>query len=143
MHFVGSSEAGRIQDLDLGRGTTSSREGGTAARLMVQTNGRLPRAKAHSSFIENHGVSRCLLGDLLMVAATNIVVTLAATMVAIVIIGVLSTTAVTVRLSYNSYFLACFFSRNSIFLSQQISEQYFQAWLFSDTNRSPTSWCPL
>jgi hypothetical protein len=31
-----------------------------------------------------------------------------------------------VRLSYNPYFLACFFSRNNIFLSQQISEHYFQ-----------------
>jgi hypothetical protein len=31
-----------------------------------------------------------------------------------------------IRLSCNPYFLACFFSRNSIFLSQQISEQYFQ-----------------
>jgi hypothetical protein len=31
-----------------------------------------------------------------------------------------------VRLSYNPYFSACFFSRNSVFLSQQISEQYFQ-----------------
>jgi hypothetical protein len=79
-----------------------------------------------------------------MVAATDIVVTLAATMVAIVIIGVLSATAATVRLSCNPYFSACFFSRNSVFLSQpsvlfslffqpeqcflsqQISEQYFQ-----------------
>jgi hypothetical protein len=39
-----------------------------------------------------------------------------------------------VRLSYNSYFSACFFSRNSVFLSQQISEQYFQPWLFSEAN---------
>jgi hypothetical protein len=30
-----------------------------------------------------------------------------------------------VRLSYNPYFLAYFFSRNNVFLSQQISEQYF------------------
>jgi hypothetical protein len=30
-----------------------------------------------------------------------------------------------VRLSYNLYFSAYFFSRNSVFLSQQISEQYF------------------
>jgi hypothetical protein len=39
-----------------------------------------------------------------------------------------------VRLSYNSYFSTCFFSRNSVFLSQQISEQYFQPWLFSEAN---------
>jgi hypothetical protein len=39
-----------------------------------------------------------------------------------------------VRLSYNLYFSAYFFSRNSVFLSQQISEQYFQPWLFSETN---------
>jgi hypothetical protein len=28
--------------------------------------------------------------------------------------------------AYNPYFSACFFSRNSIFLSQQISQRYFQ-----------------
>jgi hypothetical protein len=27
--------------------------------------------------------------------------------------------------AYNPYFSACFFSRNNIFLSQQISQQYF------------------
>jgi hypothetical protein len=39
-----------------------------------------------------------------------------------------------VHLSYNLYFSAYFFSPNSIFLSQQISKQYFQSWLFSETN---------
>jgi hypothetical protein len=39
-----------------------------------------------------------------------------------------------VRLSYNPYFLACFFSCNSVFLSQQINEQYFQPWFFSKAN---------
>jgi hypothetical protein len=39
-----------------------------------------------------------------------------------------------VRLSYNPYFSACFFSWNNIFLSQQISEQYFQPWFFSEAN---------
>jgi hypothetical protein len=37
-------------------------------------------------------------------------------------------------LSYNPYFSAYFFSQNSNFLSQQINEQYFQPWLFSEAN---------
>jgi hypothetical protein len=32
-----------------------------------------------------------------------------------------------VHLAYNPPYLACFFSRNSIFLSQKISQQYFPA----------------
>jgi hypothetical protein len=40
-----------------------------------------------------------------------------------------------IRLSYNPYFSTCFFSRNRVFLSQQISEQYSQSWLFSEANR--------
>jgi hypothetical protein len=36
--------------------------------------------------------------------------------------------------AYNPYFLACFFSRNSVFLSQQISQQYFSAGLSAQPN---------
>ena len=39
-----------------------------------------------------------------------------------------------VRLSYNLYFLAYFFSRNSIFLSQQISRNSVSAYFFSEAN---------
>ena len=39
-----------------------------------------------------------------------------------------------VRLSYNPYFSACFFSRNSIFLSQQISRNSVSACFFSEAN---------
>jgi hypothetical protein len=36
--------------------------------------------------------------------------------------------------AYNSSFSACFFSRNSIFLSQQISQQCFSAGLSAQQN---------
>jgi hypothetical protein len=36
--------------------------------------------------------------------------------------------------AYNPSFSACFFSRNSIFLSQQISQQYFSAGLSAQPN---------
>jgi hypothetical protein len=36
--------------------------------------------------------------------------------------------------AYNSYFSACFFSRNNIFLSQKISQQYFSAGLSAQLN---------
>jgi hypothetical protein len=36
--------------------------------------------------------------------------------------------------AYNPSFLACFFSRNSIFLSQQISQQCFSAGLSAQPN---------
>jgi hypothetical protein len=39
-----------------------------------------------------------------------------------------------VHLAYNPYFSACFFSRNSIFLSQQISQQCFSAGLSAQPN---------
>jgi hypothetical protein len=39
-----------------------------------------------------------------------------------------------VHLVYNSYFSAYFFSRNSIFLSQQISQQCFSAGLSAQPN---------
>jgi hypothetical protein len=39
-----------------------------------------------------------------------------------------------VRFPYNPYFSTCFFKQNSIFLSQQISKQYFQSWFFSEAN---------
>ena len=39
-----------------------------------------------------------------------------------------------VCLSYNLYFSACLFSLNNIFLSQQISEQYFLTCFFNETN---------
>ena len=39
-----------------------------------------------------------------------------------------------VRLSYNPYFSACFFSRNNIFLSQQISRNSILAYFFSEAN---------
>jgi hypothetical protein len=42
-------------------------------------------------------------------------------------------------LSYNSYFLAFFFSRNSIVLSQQISEQFFLAMTFQQIERASNS----
>jgi hypothetical protein len=38
--------------------------------------------------------------------------------------------------AYNPYFLACFFSRNSIFLSQQISQQCFSVGLSAQPNRT-------
>jgi hypothetical protein len=41
-----------------------------------------------------------------------------------------------VRSAYNSSFSACFFSRNSIFLSQQISQQCFSADLSAQPNNS-------
>jgi hypothetical protein len=36
--------------------------------------------------------------------------------------------------AYNPSFSACFFSRNNIFLSQQISQQYFSAGLSAQPN---------
>jgi hypothetical protein len=39
-------------------------------------------------------------------------------------------------LAYNPSFSACFFSRNSIFLSQQISQQCFSAGLSAQPNGS-------
>jgi hypothetical protein len=36
--------------------------------------------------------------------------------------------------AYNPYFSACFFSRNNIFLSQQISQQCFSAGLSAQPN---------
>jgi hypothetical protein len=36
--------------------------------------------------------------------------------------------------AYNLYFSACFFSQNSVFLSQQISQQYFSAGLSAQPN---------
>jgi hypothetical protein len=36
--------------------------------------------------------------------------------------------------AYNPYFSACFFSRNSVFLSQQISQQCFSAGLSAQPN---------
>jgi hypothetical protein len=36
--------------------------------------------------------------------------------------------------AYNLYFLTCFFSRNSVFLSQQISQQCFSASLSAQPN---------
>jgi hypothetical protein len=39
-----------------------------------------------------------------------------------------------VHSAYNPSFLACFFSRNSIFLSQQISQQCFSAGLSAQPN---------
>jgi hypothetical protein len=39
-----------------------------------------------------------------------------------------------VRPAYNPSFLACFFSQNSIFLSQQISQQCFSADLSAQPN---------
>jgi hypothetical protein len=36
--------------------------------------------------------------------------------------------------AYNPYFSACFFSRNSVFLSQQISKQCFSAGLSAQPN---------
>jgi hypothetical protein len=36
--------------------------------------------------------------------------------------------------AYNPYFSSCFFSRNSVFLSQQISQQYFLAGLSAQPN---------
>ena len=39
-----------------------------------------------------------------------------------------------VRLSYNLSFSACFFSRNSVFLSQQISRNNVSACFFSEAN---------
>ena len=44
-----------------------------------------------------------------------------------------------VRLSYNSYFLACFFSRNSVFLSQQINRNSVSACFFSEANEAKYS----
>ena len=41
-----------------------------------------------------------------------------------------------VRLSDNPYFSACFFSRNSIFLSQQIHRNSVSACFFSEANRA-------
>jgi hypothetical protein len=41
-----------------------------------------------------------------------------------------------VHSAYNPSFLAGFFSRNSIFLSQQISQQYFSAGLSAQPNGS-------
>jgi hypothetical protein len=38
--------------------------------------------------------------------------------------------------AYNPYFSACFFSRNSVFLSQQISQQYFSTGLSTHPNRA-------
>jgi hypothetical protein len=35
---------------------------------------------------------------------------------------------------YNSSFSACFFNRNNVFLSQQISQQYFSAGLSAQPN---------
>jgi len=39
-----------------------------------------------------------------------------------------------VRWSYNPYFSACFFSRNSVFLSQQISRNSISTCFFSEAN---------
>jgi len=39
-----------------------------------------------------------------------------------------------VRFSYNPYFLACFFSRKNVFLSQQISRNSVSACFFSEAN---------
>jgi hypothetical protein len=39
-----------------------------------------------------------------------------------------------VHQAYNPHFSACFFSRNSIFLSQQISQQYFSVGLSAQPN---------
>ena len=39
-----------------------------------------------------------------------------------------------VRFSYNPYFSACFFSRNSVFLSQQISRNSVSSCFFSEAN---------
>ena len=41
-----------------------------------------------------------------------------------------------VRLSYNPYFSACFFSRNSIFLSQQIIRNNISTYFFGKENGS-------
>ena len=41
-----------------------------------------------------------------------------------------------VRLSYNPPFSACFFSRNSVFLSQQISQNSVSVCFFSKANRA-------
>jgi len=41
-----------------------------------------------------------------------------------------------VRLCYNPYFSACFFSRNSIFLSQQISQNSVSACFFSEAKEA-------
>jgi hypothetical protein len=41
-----------------------------------------------------------------------------------------------VHSAYNPSFSACFFSRNRIFLSQQISQQYFSAGLSAQPNDS-------
>jgi hypothetical protein len=41
-----------------------------------------------------------------------------------------------VHSAYNPSFSACFFSWNSIFLSQQISQQYFSAGLSAQPNGS-------
>jgi len=46
-----------------------------------------------------------------------------------------------VRLSYNPYFSACFFSQNIIFLSQQISRNSVPACFFSEANGAVR--CPL
>ena len=39
-----------------------------------------------------------------------------------------------VRFSYNPYFSACFFSQNSVFLSQQISQNNVSTYFFSEAN---------
>jgi hypothetical protein len=44
--------------------------------------------------------------------------------------------------AYNPYFSARFFSRNSIFLSQQISQQCFSAGLSTQLNRASEWICP-
>jgi hypothetical protein len=36
--------------------------------------------------------------------------------------------------AYNPYFLACFFNQNSVFLSQQINQQYFLVGLSAQPN---------
>jgi hypothetical protein len=41
-----------------------------------------------------------------------------------------------VRPAYNLYFSACFFNRNSVFLSQQISQQYFSIGLSAQPNEN-------
>ena len=46
-----------------------------------------------------------------------------------------------VRFSYNPYFSACFFSRNSIFLSQQINRNSISACFFSEANRAKIACC--
>jgi hypothetical protein len=45
--------------------------------------------------------------------------------------------------AYNPSFSACFFSRNGIFLSQQISQQYFSAGLSAQPNGAAALWMGL